>query len=66
MGDKVWVQCQCCGELHKVKTNDTSDEDVFIYEYCPKCRDETKHLLIGEHQDDVYVWGNANLDPRYY
>lgn len=67
MSDTIWLQCQHCGHLHKVKTKDVSDEDLYIEEiHCPRCRDETKHLLIGEYEDDVYIYGNVNLDNRYF
>lgn len=66
MGDKVWVQCQICGELHKVNAKYSSEDDLYIKLHCPRCRDVTNHLLIGEHADDVYIYGNANLDERFY
>lgn len=66
MGDKVWMQCQQCGKLHQVKTKDTSDDDLYIEEYCPRCRDGTKHLWCGEQKEDVYIYYNVNVDPKYY
>lgn len=69
MGDQVYVQCQTCGHLSKVNKKYASVDDDDLYTkplFCPKCRNDTKHLLIGEHQDDVYLYGNANLDIRYY
>ena len=69
MGDKVWVQCSKCGYLHRVKEKDASisDDDLYTTElYCPRCRDGTKHLLIGEHKDDVYLYGDNMLDERFY
>ena len=66
MGDKVWVQCQECGHLYKIKTKDISDDDLYIEIHCPRCRDETKHLWIGPNKEDVYFYGNVNVDPRYY
>ena len=68
MGDKIWVQCQRCGELYQVKSKDTSisDDDLYIDIFCPKCRSGTKHLLIGENREDVYQFGNIVLDERYY
>ena len=65
MGGDNWIQCQVCGELHKVKTKDTSEDDLFIDEYCPRCRDGTKHLWCGE-PEDIYMNYNLNVDPRYY
>ena len=68
MGDKVWVQCQQCGKLYKVKEKDASisDDDLYIQLHCPRCRDGTSHLLIGDNADDVYLYGNMTLDERFY
>lgn len=66
MGEKSFIQCQCCGCLHQVKTKDTSEDDLYIEEYCPKCRDETRHIWCGENREDVYIYYNVNVDPKYY
>ena len=69
MGDKVWVQCSRCGNLTRVKSKDASISDDDLYTepvFCPKCRDGTKHLFIGEHKDDVYSYGDVMLDERFY
>ena len=66
MGDAVWAQCQVCGHLHKVKMRDISEDDLYIEEHCPRCRDGTKHLWCGENKEDVYIYYNLNTDPRYY
>lgn len=68
MGEEGWVQCQCqvCGELHKTKIHNMSEDDLFIKEYCPRCRDETKHLWCGEDETEIYFYYNLNVDPRYY
>lgn len=61
----MWFQCQQCGYLHKEKIRDNS-ENLYIKIECPKCRGETKHVCVGEHKEDVYLYGNLNVDPRYY
>lgn len=66
MKEEGWVQCQVCGALHKIQMKDVSDEDLFIDEYCPRCRDGTPHLWCGEDETEIYYYYNANLDPRYY
>jgi NAD-dependent SIR2 family protein deacetylase len=69
MGDMVWVQCSKCGHLHRVKSKDASISDDDLYTEpicCPKCRDGTKHLFIGEHKEDVYWLGDNSLDERYF
>ncbi len=69
MGDKVWVQCARCGNLHRVKEKNASISDDDLYTtplWCDRCRDGTKHLLIGERKEDVYWFGDNTLDGRYY
>lgn len=69
MGDAVWVQCQNCGKLHRVKSKDASISNDGLYTepiWCPKCRDGTKHLNCGEDETEIYYYYNANLDSRYY
>ena len=66
MSKANWVQCQQCGKLHKVKVGYTSEDDLYIILRCPRCRDGTHHLVIGEYEDEVYLTGNNNLDERYY
>ena len=69
MVDKVWVQCAKCGKLHKVKNKDVliSKDDLYIeIIFCPRCRDGTRHLLVGEDKEDVYLYGNTFLDERYF
>ena len=68
MGDKVWIQCKC-GNLHQVKSRDASISDDDLYTnpiWCSRCRDRTKHLVIGEHQEDVYIYGDNSLDKRFF
>jgi hypothetical protein len=66
MKEEGYVQCQVCGELHKAKIYSLLEDDLYIEEFCPKCRDETKHLWCGENETDIYIHYNANLDSRYY
>lgn len=69
MGKEIFVQCQQCGNLHRVKRKDASISDDALYTepiYCPKCRDGTKHLIIGENKEDVYWLGNNLLDERFF
>ena len=66
MGDGSWIQCQVCGKLHKVKTDSPPEDYLFIEEFCPRCRDETTHLWCGENKEDAYLYGNSNLDERYF
>ena len=69
MEGKVWVQCAKCGNLHRVKNNEASISGDDLYTepiFCSKCRDGTKHLLIGQCAEDVYMLGDITLDERYY
>lgn len=67
MGGENWVQCGQCGHLHRVKKVLISDDDLYTKPiWCSKCRDGTKHLLIGEHEEDVYLYGDTFLDQRYF
>lgn len=69
MGENVWVQCARCGSLSRVKSKDASISEDALYTkplWCPRCRDECKHLLIGEHKEDVYWFGDNVLDERFY
>ena len=69
MGENVWVQCKACGKVHRVNSKDASvsDDDVYTEPiFCPRCRDGTKHLLIGENREDVYLFGDNSLDERYF
>lgn len=61
----VWLQCQMCGELHREKIN-LEDDNIYIQLKCPKCRDGTTQLIIGNDLDDLYLYCNVNVDPRYY
>ena len=66
MREEGWVQCQICGELHKIKIHNLSDDNLYITAQCPNCRDETKHIYCGEDEADIYYYYNVNVDPRYY
>ena len=69
MDEKVWIQCNTCGHLHRVKDNVVfvSEDDLYTKPiFCCQCRDETKHLVIGEYRDMVYQNGDCFLDDRYF
>ena len=61
-------QCQVCGHLHKVKMKReyNIEDDLFVKMKCPKCRDRTQHIWCGENKEDVYLYGNNNLDQRFF
>lgn len=65
MVKEVWLQCQCCGTLYKKKVA-YNIEDVYIQGECPRCRDETTHLICSENEDEIYELYSLNVDPNYY
>lgn len=66
-GQGVWLQCQVCGELHREKIDNYNiEDDIYIRLKCSKCRDSTTQLVIGDNLDDLYLYSNVNVDPRYY
>ena len=66
MEDKVWVQCQVCGKLHKQETFYNIEDEIYIKVLCPGCRDDTMHLVLSEDESEIYSLYNVNIDPRYY
>ena len=62
----MWWQCQVCGESHEEKVHFNIEDDLFILLQCKHCRGDTQHLYVGEHPDEVYIYGNCNLDQRYF
>jgi hypothetical protein len=76
MGEERWVQCQVCGETHRVTIHSLSEDNLYtmahcpycLYTmiYCPHCRDETKHIWCGENETEIYCYYNLNVDPRFY
>ena len=66
MGDAVYVECQNCGKLHRVKEVKMSEDELYVKLHCPRCRGDSNHLFIGKYKDDVYTNGNTNLDERFF
>lgn len=69
MKNVVWVQCARCGKTHRVENIEASISEDDLYTkliFCPKCRDETKHLWCGENQEDIYIYYDVTLDSKYY
>ena len=66
MGDAVYVECQNCGKLHRVKEVKMSEDELYVKLHCPRCRGDSNHLFIGKYKDDVYTKGNTNLDERFF
>lgn len=65
-GRGEWLQCQSCGDLKQVDTSKYKiEDDIYIRMKCTKCNNKSAHLLLGS-KDDVYLYINSNVDPRYY
>lgn len=61
-----YLQCQQCGYVFKMEIKGVEKETSgFIIGQCPRCKG-TDMLRIGETPDDVYLYYNVNVDPRYY
>lgn len=58
------IQCQTCGIIYTVQRN-ISFEEMYVKANCPNCGIVTG-LNLGDNEDDVYVFMNENVDPRYY
>lgn len=59
-----WIQCQHCGNIYHIDRNVPIDK-LYVTSVCPRCG-ETKGLNCGNNKDDVYLFENINIDPRYY
>lgn len=66
MVEESLVQCQVCGKVHKIKMRNAPEDYLFTEEFCPRCRDETKHLWVGNKEEDLYLYYDPMYDIRYY
>ena len=59
-----FVQCQYCGNIYY--TEQEIPIDAFIINLkCPNCGD-IRALNCGKNREDIYLYMNEALDPRYY
>lgn len=67
--NEIFVQCQYCGNIYRIDQSDFDDEvsidELMIDAFCPKCG-YTRALNCGDSEDDIYLYINESLDPRYY
>ena len=61
---ETWVQCQNCGHIYTV-TQPIPINILMVNSECPQCEWDIG-LNCGDNQDDLYLYMNANVDPRYY
>lgn len=61
-----FVQCQYCGNIYYYLDQEEIPIDAFIIDsVCPNCG-HTRALNCGENKEDIYLYMNETLDPRYY
>lgn len=58
------IQCQTCGIIYIIQHN-IPFEEMYVKANCPNCGVVTG-LNLGDNEDDVNVFMNENVDPRYY
>ena len=60
-----YIQCCHCGSIHRMKIMG-DDDDLYIYDVeCRECGN-TKHLLCGEDESDIYAHYDPVMDKRFY
>ena len=60
-----WIQCQQCGDIYWIEEEVPIDK-LYVASVCPRCGDYGNGLNCGDNKDDLYLYMNENLDPRYY
>ena len=64
MQEGNYVQCQNCGHIYY--TSDSfSIEEFVVKSRCPICKND-KGINCGKRKEDVYIYANINISPRYY
>lgn len=69
MGDKPKAQFQCmnCGTLSWMEDPPDIDEsELYIKIRCNHCKQMTNQLWVGNKPEDLYLYYDVNVDPRYY
>lgn len=61
----TWIQCQQCGEIYFIQESVPIDK-LYVASFCPRCDEYTKGLNCGDSIEDIYLFVNTNVDPRYY
>lgn len=60
-----YLQCNHCGCISKAEIR-CRDDDLYILNYCPQCKEVVKHLRCGERPEEIYRFYDVVMDPRYY
>ena len=61
----TYVQCQNCGHIYYIEKNIPINK-LYIASFCPRCKEYVNGLNCGNNKDDLYLFTNVNVDPRYY
>lgn len=59
-----FVQCQYCGNIYYTEQEIQIDQ-LMVDITCPKCG-YSRALNCGESKEDIYLYMNGSIDPRYY
>ena len=62
--ESTFIQCQDCGALYEV-IYEISIEKSIVKMECPECGGHIG-LNCGNNRDDIALYINSYVDPRYY
>lgn len=60
----TYLQCCGCGKIHITKHKYYSDE-LYAESVCPSCG-YNKVLILGEDENDIYLYYDPMSDERYF
>ena len=63
--EKTYVQCQSCGHIYYIEKSIPINK-LYVASACPGCGEYTKGLNCGNTAEDLYLYMNTNVDPRYF
>lgn len=66
--NEEYYQCTECGHIHRAQVDKVIDldDDLYCATYCPKCKEITKQLWVGEDKDEISYYYDVTMDRRYY
>lgn len=60
----TWIQCNECGKIFQIPRS-VPIEELYTIARCPRCG-FMMGLNLGDKKEDIYLYGNPNLDERYF
>ena len=63
--ETTFVQCMCCGSINESYRYISFKKD-YVDLFCNHCDGYTRHLNLGQNEDDKYLYMDINMDQRYY